>query len=119
MSSLRLIAVSSLSVRSSTRSIRAALSFMRAALSPIFSPICPKPVPTARAIPIAAAAPVASGEIIGVLVQGRQARAGLPVILATPIDYLKYLVPVPTGEKINVEEIIAEDAAAEDGPSEK
>lgn len=47
---------------------------------------------------------VASGEIIGVLVQAR-GRIGLPVIFATPIHYLKYLVPVPTGEEVDEEEV--------------
>jgi len=64
---------------------------------------------------------VASGEIIGVLVQGRQARAGLPVILATPIDYLKYLVPVPTGDVVSAEKTIEEivEGAAEGGIPEQ
>ena len=41
---------------------------------------------------------VDSGKIIGVLVSGKQGRAGLPVIFATPIDYQRYLMAVPTGE---------------------
>ena len=40
---------------------------------------------------------VDSGKIIGVLVSGKQGRAGLPVIFATPIDYRRYLMPVPSG----------------------
>jgi len=66
---------------------------------------------------------VSSGEIIGVLVQAR-GRTGLPVILATPIHYLKYLVPVPTGEEDEemdeeMDEDDAEDDGEDDGASEK
>ncbi len=46
---------------------------------------------------------IASGEIIGVLVQAR-GRTGLPVIFATPIDYIKYLIPVPTGQEAGEDE---------------
>ena len=41
---------------------------------------------------------VESGNIIGVLVSAQQRRTGLPVIFATPIDYRRYLMVVPTGE---------------------
>lgn len=43
-----------------------------------------------------------TGEIISILVSAKQARAGLPVIFATPIDYAKYLRPVPTGKEKEV-----------------
>ncbi len=46
---------------------------------------------------------VNSGEIVGVLVQGR-GRTGLPVIFATPIDYRKYLEEVPNGMDTGEEE---------------
>jgi len=46
---------------------------------------------------------VRTGEVISVLVQGRNARAGLPVILATPIDYRRWLEIVPTGLEVDDE----------------
>lgn len=35
-----------------------------------------------------------TGEIVGVLVSAIQAYSGLPVIFATPIDHVRYLIPV-------------------------
>ena len=40
-----------------------------------------------------------TGEVIGILVQGKQGYVGLPVIFATPIEYKKYLRPVRTEKK--------------------
>lgn len=47
---------------------------------------------------------VNTGKVISVLVSARQARAGLPVIFATPIEYQKYLREVPTGKEKEVGE---------------
>lgn len=40
-----------------------------------------------------------TGEVVGVLVAGQQARGGLPVIFATPHEYEKYLAAVPGFER--------------------
>ena len=41
----------------------------------------------------------ARGEVVGVLVAGRQASVGLPVIFATPIEYQEHLIPVLANDK--------------------
>ncbi len=44
-----------------------------------------------------------SGEIVAVLSQASQARAGLPNIWAVPVDYLDVLVEVPSGREVGAE----------------
>lgn len=46
-----------------------------------------------------------TGEVVGVLVAGRSGRAGLPVVFATPIDYRRYLMPVPGSDKVITKEL--------------
>jgi S1-C subfamily serine protease len=42
---------------------------------------------------------LATGEVVGVLVQAKQGYVGLPVIFATPANHVKYLIPVRTEKK--------------------
>jgi len=63
---------------------------------------------------------VKSGEVIGVLVAGKQAGAGLPVIFATPVEYRKHLMMVlPDTEAGNAEDEKTPSPASQDVPASR